>query len=700
MAHEGEKNLSNKPEKGVALPVRISMHILDGLVIGLHIYRLEDRTDDSSLRMIYANEITEEFTGIPPGEVIGKTLDQSFPGLRDKGVPQIYARVARTGEPADLGEIAYGNRRINPAWFKVQVSPLPDNCVAVSFTNITERKREEKEKERFLHDLGERNKELDLLYQVSRLSTNPNLSLEDILSRTVHLIPSSWQYPRIACARIVLGEHEFRSENFRETEWRQTSVIECQKGSCGLVEVCYLEEKPRMDEGPFLKEERDLIDALALLLANISDQIMTRRKLERHLKGEMVLARISSRFVAASDLDWAVERALEDIGHLSGASRGCLFLFRDTEVMENTHEWCALGVEPEKEKIQDLPIDAFPWVTERIRSGKAIHIADPSEIPSEGRKEMEIMESQDICSLLVLPVRIEGKVAGFVGFDDITETGNWNQKDIGTLSTAANIIGSGIEHKRAQKQIERYSEHLEKLVEERTMQLKEKERMAAIGETSAMVGHDLRNPLQAVVNNLYLIRKEIRHSELNRERRSKILEFLENIVRETGYMDKIVSDIQDYSRTLKPEIQPVDLLEVMEEILSDTYLPEDVKVSVNIEIGEGELRADRGMLKRILTNLVTNAVQSMPEEGDLAIRACREDGNAIIEVKDTGAGIPREQMEKVFEPLFTTKAQGQGFGLAVCKRLAEAQAGTISVKSKEGEGTTVTLVLPADGSDN
>ena len=117
--------------------------------------------------------------------------------------------------------------------------------------------------QKLTHDLGERVKELNCLYGISNLAERQGISLEEIIKGIVDLIPPAWQYPDITCARIFLEGQEFRTENFRETAWKLASDINLQGDRIGTLEVCYLEEKPEMEEGPFLKEERNLINAIA-----------------------------------------------------------------------------------------------------------------------------------------------------------------------------------------------------------------------------------------------------------------------------------------------------------------------------------------------------------------------------------------------------------------------------------------------------
>jgi signal transduction histidine kinase len=123
-------------------------------------------------------------------------------------------------------------------------------------------------------------------------------------------------------------------------------------------------------------------------------------------------------------------------------------------------------------------------------------------------------------------------------------------------------------------------------------------------------------------------------------------------------------------------------------------VPKNVKVQVKVQKEAGTVMADSDILKRILGNLVTNAVQAMPEGGKLFIQAYKEANDSIITVADTGVGIPEEAQEKLFTPLFTTKSKGQGFGLAVVKRMTESLGGTVTFESQEGKGTKFMIRLP------
>jgi len=146
---------------------------------------------------------------------------------------------------------------------------------------IFERERVEEALREKTHDFGERVKELNCLYGISNLIEQPGISLEEILQGTVDLIPASWQYPEITSSRIILESQEYRTKNFRETIWRQTSDIVIHGEKIGSLQVFYLEEKPESDEEPFLKEERSLINAIAEQIGKIIDHKQDEDELKR-----------------------------------------------------------------------------------------------------------------------------------------------------------------------------------------------------------------------------------------------------------------------------------------------------------------------------------------------------------------------------------------------------------------------------------
>ncbi|HEX7482117.1 MAG TPA: ATP-binding protein, partial [Candidatus Bathyarchaeia archaeon] len=265
-------------------------------------------------------------------------------------------------------------------------------------------------------------------------------------------------------------------------------------------------------------------------------------------------------------------------------------------------------------------------------------------------------------------------------------------KVIGIWSTVRDIT----EQKNSQKNLEKYADVLKKIIEDRTKQLKDSERLAAIGQTAGMVGHDLRNPLQTVIGELYLAKKEV-ESLVESEVKNNLNESIQAIEEQAVYMDKIVSDLQAFVQPVRVDKKPFSLKELANEILALVITPNNITVKMQIKDDFPQIKADLHLIKRVLINLVTNSVQAMPDGGTLTLTGqVNPQGQVFVTVKDTGVGIPNAIKNQIFTPLFTTKPRGQGFGLAVCKRVIEAHGGTISFESTAGKGTEFTIHFPAN----
>ena len=168
---------------------------------------------------------------------------------------------------------------------------------------------------------------------------------------------------------------------------------------------------------------------------------------------------------------------------------------------------------------------------------------------------------------------------------------------------------------------------------------------------------------------------------------------MEGIEKNVSYINKIVADLQDYARPLKPQLGEVNLYDLVTSVFHLIALPNNVTISINIEPCLS-CKSDSTLLTRMLTNLIINAIQAMPDGGKLGINGNSRNGFLSIVVEDTGVGIPEDVKPKLFTPMMTTKSKGQGLGLAVVKRLVEALDGTVSCESEEGKGTKFIIELP------
>jgi signal transduction histidine kinase len=199
--------------------------------------------------------------------------------------------------------------------------------------------------------------------------------------------------------------------------------------------------------------------------------------------------------------------------------------------------------------------------------------------------------------------------------------------------------------------------------------------------------------LQAIAGDLFLIEDDVASLD-DGETKKSLQESITSIQANVMYIAKIVEDLQDYARPLKPNFEQVRIDKVIEEVMLIVPVSSGHEVVLNLEADLPSFASDFSMLKRIMTNLVQNALQAMPNSGRLTINACQKDDRILISIEDTGVGIPEEVKPKIFMPMMTTKSKGQGLGLAVVKRLVEALNGAITFESQEGKGTIFTVELP------
>ena len=222
------------------------------------------------------------------------------------------------------------------------------------------------------------------------------------------------------------------------------------------------------------------------------------------------------------------------------------------------------------------------------------------------------------------------------------------------------------------------------------------ERLAAIGQLSAGVAHDLRNPLGAIKNSVYYLKGKLRDSELA-EDNPRIVEFLDIMEEEVDSSNQILSGLMDYARVNEPQTTPTQLESVVDSALARFNIKSSVKVIKSFDHALPQVMVDRDQLLRAFGNLLKNADEAMPEGGTLAITGKAVNGYVELGFRDTGEGIDAPDLARIMDPLFTTKAKGIGLGLAIINMVIERHRGAIDVTSEKGEGTTFTIRLPNNG---
>jgi PAS domain S-box-containing protein len=335
-----------------------------------------------------------------------------------------------------------------------------------------------------------------------------------------------------------------------------------------------------------------------------------------------------------------------------------------------------------------------PWVRKRFAEGTVSSHLKP-----------EAMVDWDPDDLLYAPLRLaDGRVIGVVSMDDPADGKRPTKESLIPLELFLHQAAVAIENARliqqlnsAKTQIQEYANQLEVKVKERTKELVEAqtkllktERLAAIGELAGMVGHDLRNPLTGIAGAAYYMKTKYA-SNIDCKGR----DMLEIIEKDIEHANKIINDLLEYSREMKLKLVETDPKSMLKEAIASMQIPENIKV-LDKTSSELKLKVDAERIRRVLTNIIKNAVDAMPKGGNLTVKSEKIGQMMIMSFSDNGMGMPKDVLNKIWTPLFTTKAKGMGFGLPICKRIVEGHGGRISVESKVRKGTTFTIAIPVE----
>lgn len=218
-------------------------------------------------------------------------------------------------------------------------------------------------------------------------------------------------------------------------------------------------------------------------------------------------------------------------------------------------------------------------------------------------------------------------------------------------------------------------------------QLVRKERLAILGQLASGVGHELRNPLGVMLNATYYLNYVLKDASQD------VHEYIGILQGQIGLAEKIVSDLLEFSRIKPPQREEVDLARLMEEQIARLGPVENIEIIRDYDEAAPVALVDRVQIGQVVFNLLTNAVQAMTSGGRLTVRTYTHEGEACIDVGDTAGGVAQENLERIFEPLFTTKARGIGLGLSVSRSLAHANDGELTVRN-DGDGAVFSLMLP------
>ena len=430
---------------------------------------------------------------------------------------------------------------------------------------------------------------------------------------------------------------------------------------------------------------------------DITDRVRAQEALKSQLELEWLVANVSTSFLnsAPDNIDRGINRALETIGVFSGVDRSYVFLFYDNGTkMDNTHEWCAEGIEPQTDNLKGLSTDATPWWMDKLNRFENIHIPRVSALPPEANAEKQTLQSQDIQSLVAVPMVYSGSLLGFLGFDSVRVEKIWSEESITLLQLIAEIFANASEHKRAEEE--------RKKLEARFQQA---QKMESIGTLAGGIAHDFNNVLMGIQGHasLMLLDTDPDHPHFER------LKGTENMV-QTGA--NLTKQLLGFAKGGKYDVKPTDLNELIKkgyEMFARTK--KEITIHNKYQKDIWPVEVDRGQIDQVLLNLYINAWHAMPGGGGLYIETSNvvldhnhtnpfgvKPGNYVkISVTDTGIGMEEATQQRIFDPFFTTKEMGRGtgLGLAFAHGIIKSHGGIINIDSEKGKGTTFDIHLPA-----
>jgi len=325
-----------------------------------------------------------------------------------------------------------------------------------------------------------------------------------------------------------------------------------------------------------------------------------------------------------------------------------------------------------------------------------------------------IAVSYFIASGVVKPVKLLVKITDKVASGDLNQKVEVSSNDeIGLLASQFNQMTKSLkqlidEKEGVMEEIKNVNKELSSInlelihkneqLNDAQEQLVRTEKLAAVGTLASGVSHELRNPLSAIKNAVFLLKRKLSKKAMP-DIDEKIIKFLDIMDKEIDRCSKIINDLLGFTRVTKPTRFSADINAVVNEALSRVDISKNIKLSKSLQPDLPMIMIDANQIGQVLINLVENACQAMMNEGELKICSRVSDSFMEVEVGDSGCGIPKKEVKKIFDPLFTTKPRGTGIGLAVCYGIIQKHNGVIDVKSQEGIGTTMFIKLPLEDRD-
>lgn len=435
------------------------------------------------------------------------------------------------------------------------------------------------------------------------------------------------------------------------------------------------------------------------VVRDVSRRKQAEDALEDRTRFENFIAELSNRFVSVpvDDVDAAIESSLEDIARFADVDGGYVMQFsEDRKLFGLTHLWTKDILTTDKNVVKDLSVGAMPWWMGKIFNNEVVAVPSVAELPEEASVEKSIISSQGVKAVIDVPMKFQGKVVGFLGFNSTREGRHWTAAEISLMRFVGQVFLSALERKKSEQALRKSEE-----------QLLQAQKMEAIGRLTGGIAHDFNNLLTAIIGYSEIVRDRF---DADDPTNADVSEILSAGLRGATLTRQLLA----FSRKQvnKPRVIQVNEVIDSSQKMLGRIIGEDIELLFNPAPDLRLIKMDPGQIDQILVNMATNSRDAMPDGGRLSIttenvtfdktndtnHGLTESGNYVrLTIDDNGAGISRNVMDRIFEPFFSTKEEGKGtgLGLSTVYGLVKQNKGLITVASEPGVGTTFTILLPA-----
>ncbi len=428
---------------------------------------------------------------------------------------------------------------------------------------------------------------------------------------------------------------------------------------------------------PASEGRRELLRAIAVHFATAIEKYRILDDLRGRFEEVSLLNEIGRAVAGSLDLQRTLDQAVWALNQLITTSTCYVLLLEGSElrfVASTPSTRMLLGTK--------VPVNGVSVVAHAVRERRAIPVDDIFASPLVDRA---LAARYDARSILAAPLLVRDEPVGAVVVVQQWNARHFTAAEVDRLMAIANHLAIAIDNARLYEDLRASYAQLARTQD----QLVHRERLAALGELSAVIAHEVRNPLGVIFNSLGALRRMI-------QPRDDARMLLEMMGEEADRLNRMVRELLEFAKPSMPDFQPEALSRLLDDAVSAALASTNARVTVRQEIAPQEplVPVDAQLMRRALLNLALNAVQAMPEGGTLTASLQVLDGQAIVEICDTGPGLTEPARDRLFEPFFTTKATGTGLGLALVKRVVDDHGGSITVRDGSPHGTVFSIRIP------